>query len=122
MTPKRNHGDEWTAPKRRLVRTWHEPNAKGETIVVDFTRCEGGCEKGSLPRLWKKAGYIDRVLETWWSVDVYCYDGRGGCRSRYNPTVKPGGGGYVLDFDWVLEGTPENMEAISREIERRAFA
>ena len=122
MTPKRNHSDEWIVPGRRLARAWHGPNTKGETIVAEFTLCEGSCGKSSLPRLWKKAGHIDRVLETWWSVDVYCYDDRDGCRSRYNPTMKPGGAGYVLDFDWVLEGTPENMEAISREIERRAFA
>ena len=71
--------------------------------------------------IWKKKGYVDCAMETWWSVDVYCYDPDGHCYARYNPTVKPGGAGFVIDFDWMLEGTPENMEKLSAEIERRAF-
>ena len=35
---------------------------------------------------------------------------------------KPGGAGRVIDFAWMLEGTPESIEALSDEIVRRAFA
>lgn len=121
MASEIGHSDDWRVPGRRLVRTWDEPNAKGERIEAELTLCESRRGKGSLMALWKKKCYVDRFMEAWWSVDVYCYDEDGYCWARYNPTVKPGGAGFVFDFDWLLEGTPENIEKLTAEIERRAF-
>lgn len=121
MAKEIGHSDDWRVPGRRFVRTWDEPNSKGERIAAEFTLCENHRGKSSLMAIWKKNGYVDCAMETWWSVDVYCYDPDGHCYARYNPTVKPGGAGFVIDFDWMLEGTPENMEKLSAEIERSAF-
>ena len=77
--------------------------------------CENHRGKAPLVAIWKKKGYVDRAMETWWSVDVYCYDPDGHCYARYNPTVKPGGAGFVIDFDWMPEGTPrEHGKALGR--------
>ena len=79
-------------------------------------------QKRSMQRRWKKAGYIDKILDSWWAVEVQATDPDGACWGRYNPTEKPGGAGRVIDFAWMLEGTPESIEALSDEIVRRAFA
>ena len=45
MEGKIPYTDDWRVPGRRLVRTWDEPNAKGESIVAEFALCTGGFEK-----------------------------------------------------------------------------
>ena len=122
MAKEIGHSDDWQVPGRRFVRTWDEPNSKGERIAAEFVLCTGGFEKRSVQRIWKKKGYIDRILDSFWYVDVCCYCEDGSCWARYNPTVQSGGAGYVFNFEWMLEGTLENAEKISAEIERRAFA
>lgn len=117
---------EYTTEMRSKTRTYHEfkePNAKGEKIAFEFVKCENPGGKNSLPYLWKKNGYIDRILETYWSVDTYATDASG-CWGRYNPTEKISNDGkrLVLDFDWVLEATEENKQKIIDEIYRRATA
>lgn len=68
---------EYTTEKRSETRTYHEfteLNAKGEKIAFEFVRCENLGGKNSLPYLWKKNGYIDRILETYWSVSTFATD------------------------------------------------
>ena len=67
------------------------------------------------------AGYIDEILDSWWACAVQATDPDGACWGRYNPMEKPGGAGRVIDFAWMLEGTPESIETLSDEIVRRAF-
>ncbi len=104
----------------RIRRTFSARSARGEEIVVDFSRSVNDHGRYALPRRWREAGLIDREPETWWSVTVYAEDEEGNCRGRYNPTEKPGGYGRVWDFEWLMEATEENLEKLSREIERRA--
>ena len=107
---------------KRFLRTYEGTNSKGERIEAEFMVGENPHTAHSLPRLWHENGHTGRELETWWGVRVYCYDENGVCREKYNPTAKKGGAGYVLDFGWVLEATPENLRKLSDEIARRAFA
>lgn len=106
----------------RTLYTYEELNSKGEKIQVEFVAVYpyNGC-KNSLPNLWKKNGFTSEVLSSYWVVEVYATD-ESGCWGRYNPTIKPGGAGYVLNFDWVLPVTDENREKLLTEIERLAFA
>ena len=122
MEGKIPYTDDWRVPGRRLVRTWDEPNAKGESITAAFTLCTGGFEKRSMQRRWKEAGYIDEILDSWWAVEVQATDPDSACWGRYNPMEMPGGAGRVIDFAWMLEGVPESIETLSDEIVRRAFA
>jgi len=98
---------------------------KGERIFATFYQTKVNPEdKRGLPYLWKKKGYTDEILPSYWSVNVYtrrdikpgeqlCY----GRHLAYNPTI---GEDNKLNFDWVLEGTNENMKELIAEIERRA--
>lgn len=106
----------------RMQRTYDGCNAKGERLVLEFTKGINPHTKGCLPKLWLKEGFTDHELESWWIVSTYVYQGKD-CYGRYNPTVKHSQGwpSSVLDFDWVLEATQENLEKLAREVERRMF-
>ena len=96
-----------------------ELNGKGERLIVEFTYCYDSGYYKSLPKEWKRLGYTDRVVETYWHFDTYVYDQDGMCRRAYDPSVKPGGAGYVVDFDWHLDATPENARKLFAECYRR---
>ncbi len=104
--------------------TFEERNAKGEQILAEFTKCTNPGTKNSLPYLWKKNGFIDRILESWWGVQVYVTDEEGRCRGAYNPTNKSSEDGMrqVINFKWMLEATDQNAKKLLEEIERQAFA
>lgn len=115
---------EYTSEMRSKTRSYHEfiePNKKGEKIAFEFIKCENSGGKNSLPYIWKKNGYIDKELKTYWSVDVFATD-TAGCWGRYNTTEKISDDGKrrVLNFDWVLEATEENKQKIIDEIYKRA--
>lgn len=114
------YSDEWQVPGRRVYRTYEGASAAGERIVAEFSVFEDYGGPASVMGRWVKSGHMPARLSTWWGVQVYAYDDAGNCRGRYNPTEKRGGRGYVVDFAWVLEATPENMGRISDEIARRA--
>ena len=98
-------------------------------MTVELNRCEpDNSNKKSLPNLWKKSGYIDRVLENYLVLHTYVED-ENGCWRRYNPQTKHCTrydekgkcveSIYVLDFDWVFEATPNNAMRLLNEVERR---
>ena len=100
-----------------------ETNKKGEKIVIEFSLCEDDPEyKNSLPKLWYKNGYIDRVLSTYWAIQTYVTDTEGACWGRYNPHVKRSEDGKrsVINFDWMLEATEENKQKVIDEVYRLA--
>ena len=109
----------------RFLITFEELNKMNEKIAVEFSKCTNSGTKHSLPYLWKKNGYTNKLLKTYWAVDVFATEdgGRGACWGRYNPTTKLSEGGkrMVLDFAWVLEATEENGKELLNEIEKRAF-
>lgn len=125
--------NEYTIEKRTeksTIYTFTEPNDKGEKVVVDITECENPGGKRSLPYLWKKHGYIDRVLDNYLHVMVYVYDTEGRCWGRYNPQekvyIRKDNKGKivenrpVIDFNWMFEATEENKKKILDEVYRRA--
>ena len=61
--------------------TFDELNSKGEKIQLEIVKCTNPGGKHSLPYLWKKHGYIDRILETYWSITTYATEdgGKGTC-------------------------------------------
>lgn len=111
------------AKNTRWFVTFEELNSKGEEIVVEFVRCTNPGGNNSLPYLWKKNGFIDRILESWWSIQVYVTDSVGRCRGSYNPTSKLSEDGkrMIINFDWMLEATEENAKKLFDEVERLAF-
>jgi hypothetical protein len=97
-----------------------DTNAKGEKITVELSKCSNPHCNNSLPNLWFKHGYVDRVLETYWSVETYVTDTEGACWGRYNPQTKLSKDGkrVVINFDWMFEATEENKENILNEVYR----
>lgn len=107
----------------RWFYTFTDTNEKGEKIIIELSKCEDWKEsKKSLPKLWKKNGYINRVLETYWSIQTYVEDTEGNSFGAYNPQIKwskefkrP-----VINFDWMFEATEKNKEKLINEVYRLA--
>lgn len=111
----KNHGEvEQMAPARWFVNFGN--NKLNENILVEVSICENDGSKYALPKLWKKNGWMDHELKTWIHLMVYVTDPSGLCHGKYNPTEKGG----KINFDWMLEVTPENLEKLLCEVESRA--
>jgi hypothetical protein len=100
----------------RWVYSFTDVNEKGEKLVIELTRCEDNSSNNSLPKLWKKEGYIDRVLETYWCINTYVKDTEGNSFCMYNPQHKISEGRMVINFDWMFEATEENREKLINEV------
>ena len=101
----------WEYPKR---------NSKDEKLVIGITFCCGN-GKNSLPYLWYQNGYTSHLLSEYWSVDTYVYNTDGDCYRAYNPQEKFNSSRtqMILDFNWMLEATADNLKKLLDEIVRR---
>lgn len=111
---------EYTIEKRSNTRTLYnviDQNSKKETLSIEIVECKNLGGNNALPVLWQKNGYIDRVLDTYLCLDVYCYDSEAMCWGRYNPQVKLSEDGkrQVINFDWMFEATEENKLKLVNE-------
>lgn len=115
----------YTVEQRTKAATWYtfaEQNSKGERLQVEISECRpDNLDKNSLPNLWKKHGYTEKRLESYFSVRTYATDPEGVCRGRYNPQEETQNGSpqRSINFAWMLEVTEENREKLLREIYRR---
>lgn len=97
--------------------TFSDVNEKGEKLIIELTKCTDSYLPKSLPKLWKKSGYIDRVLETYWSIETYVKDTEGNSFGIYNPQHKINEDGRaVINFDWMFEATEENRKKLINEV------
>lgn len=94
-----------------------EKNGKDESLMIELSECTNPGGKNSLPYLWYKAGYTDKILDTYLSVDTSCTDSEGNCYHRYNPQTKRSNDGKrnVINFDWMFENTEENKQKLINE-------
>lgn len=101
----------WDYPKK---------NKKDERLVLEVNCCYNDKSPHSLPVLWYKNGWTDRLILDYWSVRPYVYDKDGNCFGKYD-FVKPSEDGkrHVIDFDWIFEATTENLEKLVKEMLRR---
>lgn len=111
----------YTVEQRTKAATWYtfaEQNSAGERLQVEISECRPDNRmKNSLPNLWKKHGYTEKRLESYFSVRTYATDPEGVCRGRYNPQRVLGAN--KINFDWMLEVTKQNRERLLQEIYRR---
>jgi len=64
-------------------------NKKDEILAVEITETyPGNTSKSSLPNLWKKHGFTNKLYNSYLNVNCYCTDRNGLCWERYNPTTK----------------------------------
>ena len=94
-----------------------ESNKKEETLTIELSECINPGGKNSLPYLWHKAGYTDKVLNTYLCIHTYCTDSEGNCYGIYNPQTKRSEDGKrnVINFDWMFENTEENKQKLINE-------
>lgn len=97
-----------------------EPNRKEETLTIELSECKNPGGKNALPYLWYKAGYTDKILDTYLCIHTYCTDSEGNCYGRYNPQTKESEDGKrnVINFDWMFENTEENKQKLINEVIR----
>lgn len=100
---------------------FNEKNKKGESLLVYINKYENHDIPNSLPFLWHKLGYINRVLQSYWRVEVYVHNGEiEYFNCAYNPKLKYYyDGNYHINFDWLLEATEENMKKLIDEVYNR---
>lgn len=82
----------------------------GRNFTIEASRCEHDLkDPHDLMNIWKKAGYISRVLPSHVVINTYYTDAEG-CRGRYNITEKNSEDGKrrVIDFNYLREATLEN--------------
>lgn len=94
-------------------------NHKGEQIEFSISHCDGGSSKNSLPHLWFSQGCTDRLINKYLAVKTFVYTKDGGCYEKYNPMMAKGQ--RKINFEWLLEDTPENIRRLITEIGRRFF-
>lgn len=109
--------------EERWFFSFKDVNEKGEKLVIELTKCTDPNLKNSLPKLWKIKGYIDRVLETYWSIQTYVKDTEGNSFGIYNPqhkieTDEDGRKQSVINFDWMFEATEDNKIKLINEVYR----
>lgn len=117
---KKNYIIEQIAESRWFYK-FTEANEKGEKLIIELARCEDDSSyKKSLPKLWKKNGCIDRVLETYWSIQTYVTDTEGNCCGKYNPQEKLSDDKQrrIINFNWMSEATEENKGKLINEVYR----
>jgi hypothetical protein len=101
---------------------WEYPqtNRGGERLALSVSCCYNTKSPHCLPVLWYKAGYTDRVILDYFCVDTAVYDKDGFCYRKYDfSKLSEDGKRRVVDFDWVLELSKENLEKLIREVLRR---
>lgn len=99
--------------------TVNEANTDGETLIFELSKCINPGGKNSLPALWYKKGYKKTLLSSFWSLETFVSHEKYGCFHAYDPTVKDN---HQINFDYMLEDTPENAEIIVKEMIRRFLA
>ena len=116
---KNNYTVKQSAPTSYWI-TFNEKNKKGEELTIELLLCADSDSKNSLPKLWYKNGYTERVLDTYWSVNTYVKDSEGRSWGKYNPQTKRSEDGkrMVINFDWMMEATEENKNKIINEVYR----
>lgn len=88
------------------------------TLTVEVTETEHAGIKGGAMDVYVRNGWVPRFMDRTLGVQTYLRlpDGTQ-VGELFNPTVAPGA--REVDFDWLLEATPENERLLLEEVERR---
>lgn len=98
--------------ERKYGSTWIHvigENAKKERMTIEIVHCTNPGGKNSLPYAWHNNGWTNKVMKTWIGCNTYVHDSEGNCYGGYNVTEIYDGKRNVINFDWMLEDTRENM-------------
>lgn len=106
-------------------------NSKEESLVMTIIHCKDCGLSNSLPKLWYKNGYTDKIFTTYLIVHDRVETKDKTYIDKYNPTIKTeerkdfNGKVYashnVIDFDWLLEDNEHNVQFLINEIAKRFY-
>lgn len=117
-----SHGYDGTLYMLKDAAGYPVKNAKGETLQIHIdAHIELTEGPNSNPALWQRKGYTRDRLTNWWSIRTYCTREDGLCVEDYNPTVLDNGKRFVINFDWMLSITAENLKRIIAEVLNRFY-
>lgn len=85
-----------------------EPKRDDREFCIEVYFCEAN-GRNSLPELWCKNGYMDKVVSKYMCIETYCTDKDGLCTGSYNPQTI---GINKINFDYMLESTVENLNKL----------
>ena len=106
--------------ENREVLTFKELNKKGEKIQIEFCFIyPDNTSKNSLPNLWRKHGFTNKLLNNYISISTYATDKKGNCWGKYNPQIKKDTN--KIDFDYMLEINKLNKFKLIDEVYKLAF-
>lgn len=85
-----------------------EPKRDDREFCIEVSFCKAG-RLNSIPQLWYKYGYMNKVLNEYIFIKTYCTDKDGLCTGSYNPQTI---GINKINFDYMLESTVENLNKL----------
>ena len=87
-----------------------EKNNLNEYLILHINEVYPPKCENSLPVLWKKYGYTDKILDNYYILDVCAFDENGYEYHKYNPQIaKKSDGNRSINFDYMLEVSEANM-------------
>ena len=87
-----------------------EKNNLNEYLILQINEVYPPKCKNSLPNLWKKYGFTDKILDNYYILDVCAFDENGYEYHKYNPQIaKKSVGNRSINFDYMLEVSEANM-------------
>ena len=92
----------------------------GDILTAEVCTTEHTGIKGGAMDVYVKNGWVDHFMDKTLGVQT-CFKLPDGTQvgELFNPTIKCVGSKREIDFDWLLEATPENEQRILDEIESR---
>lgn len=87
-----------------------EKNSLNEALILQINEVYPPKCQNSLPNLWKKYGFTDKILDSYYILDVYVIDENSYEYHKYNPQItKNIDGNRSINFDYMLEVSEANM-------------
>ena len=87
-----------------------EKNDFNESLILQINEVYPPKCENSLPNLWKKLGFTDKILDNYLILDVCVIDENGYEYHKYNPQIaKKSDGNRSINFDYMLEVSEANM-------------
>ena len=87
-----------------------EKNSLNEALILQINEVYPPKCENSLPNLWKKYGFTDKILDSYYILDVYVIDENSYEYHKYNPQItKNIDGNRSINFDYMLEVSEANM-------------
>lgn len=85
-----------------------EPVRDDKKFIIEVYFCEIH-GKNTIPELWFKNGYTNKVLNKYMCISTCCRNKDGILSAKFNPQIK---GIHEINFDYMLESNQENLKKL----------